>query len=102
VLDNGSLFPTESGTPQGGVISPLLANIALHGLEEEIKRFASTLPGRKAENVRGLNLIRYADDLVVLHPEKGVIEQCKQLIEDWLCALGLEVRLVDVPSSIRT
>jgi RNA-directed DNA polymerase len=92
VLDNSSLFPTESGTPQGGVISPLLANIALHGLEEEVKRFASTLPGRKAENIRGLNLIRYADDLVVLHPDKSVIEQCKQLIEDWLREMGLELK----------
>jgi RNA-directed DNA polymerase len=92
VLDNGSLFPTESGTPQGGVISPLLANIALHGLEEEIKRFASTLPGGKIKNLKSLNLIRYADDLVVLHPDKGVIEQCKQLIEDWLRVMGLELK----------
>jgi RNA-directed DNA polymerase len=92
VLDNGSLFPTESGTPQGGVISPLLANIALHGLEEEIKRFSLTLPGRKDSNLRSLNLIRYADDLVVLHPDKGVILQCKQLIENWLRDMGLELK----------
>ncbi|GET43377.1 reverse transcriptase homolog [Microseira wollei NIES-4236] len=92
VLDNGELFPTEMGTPQGGVISPLLANIALHGLEEEIKRYASTLPGRKKDNQKALNLIRYADDLVVLHPELEVIEQCKQLIENWLANMGLELK----------
>lgn len=92
VLDNGSLFPTESGTPQGGVISPLLANIALHGLEEEINRFALTLPGRKERNLRSLNLIRYADDLVVGSPELEVIQQCKQLIENWLKDMGLELK----------
>jgi RNA-directed DNA polymerase len=92
VLDNGSLFPTESGTPQGGVISPLLANIALHGLEEEINRYASTLPGKKKDNQRSLTLVRYADDLVVLHPKMEVIQQCKQLIENWLADFGLELK----------
>jgi RNA-directed DNA polymerase len=48
VIDAGKLFPTEEGTPQGGVISPLLANIALHGMEKEIKAYARTLKGSKA------------------------------------------------------
>ena len=43
VMDPQQLFPTLEGTPQGGVISPLLANIALHGMEHRIKEFAKTL-----------------------------------------------------------
>ncbi|MHC5897690.1 reverse transcriptase/maturase family protein, partial [Nostoc sp.] len=68
VMDNKQLFPTSEGTPQGGVISPLLANIALHGMEERIKQYAETLPTRsghgKRDNRRNLSLIRYADDFV--------------------------------------
>lgn len=63
-MDNGQLFPTSEGTPQGGVISPLLANIALHGMEERIKQYAETLNGAKRDNRKSLSLIRYADDFV--------------------------------------
>src|SRR5919199_6086957 len=59
VMDGKQLFETSEGTPQGGVISPLLANIALHGMEERVRQFALTLKGRKLDNVRNLNLIRY-------------------------------------------
>jgi len=70
VMDGKQLFPTSEGTPQGGVISPLLANIALHGMEERIKQYADTLPTRsghgKRDNRYALSLIRYADDFVIL------------------------------------
>ena len=91
VLDRGDWFPTNEGTPQGGVISPLLANIALHGLEKYIKRWAETWKGKKRDNHRSISLIRYADDFVVLHKDKSVIQQAKTLIEQWLHGLGLKL-----------
>ncbi len=56
VMD-GVFQPTEAGTPQGGVISPLLANIALHGLEEQVHQI-----GTKTRPT--IQLVRYADDFV--------------------------------------
>jgi RNA-directed DNA polymerase len=91
VLDRGDWMPTNEGTPQGGVISPLLANIALHGLEEYIKKWAETWKGDKVKNRRSISLIRYADDFVVLHKDKSIIQQAKTLIEQWLHGLGLEL-----------
>jgi RNA-directed DNA polymerase len=90
-MDANKLFPTDEGTPEGGVISPLLANIALHGLEDRLKQFASSLPGRKKENISALTIVRYADDFVVLHPSLHVITQSKQIVAEWLNGMGLEM-----------
>jgi RNA-directed DNA polymerase len=92
VMDNKALFPTSEGTPQGGVISPLLANIALHGLENRIKQFAQSLPGKKQRNRENLSLIRYADDFCVLHENLCVIQRCQQIITEWLQGMGLELK----------
>ena len=80
-MENDELFPTTAGTPQGGVASPLLANIALHGLEETITQ---QYPQAK--------VIRYADDLVILHPDLPVIEQIQQTVANWLAQIGLELK----------
>jgi RNA-directed DNA polymerase len=84
VWDRGDWNPTEAGTPQGGPVSPLLANVALHGLEERIQR---AIPGRNAPAV-----IRYADDLVVIHQDRAVIEQSQALIAEQLRGMGLELK----------
>src|ERR671933_883242 len=88
--------PTSEGTPQGGVISPLLANVALHGLENRLKQFAGTLPGRggfgKRDLMKQLSVIRYADDFVILHPDKAVVQRCQQITADWLKDMGLELK----------
>nr|ADO19264.1 hypothetical protein Nfla_8201 [Nostoc flagelliforme str. Sunitezuoqi] len=96
VMDGKQLFPTSEGTPQGGVISPLLANIALHGMEERIKQYAETLPTRsghgKRDNRKALSLIRYADDFVILHENITVVQRCKEIISEWLLSMGLELK----------
>jgi len=92
VMDGKTLFPTDEGTPQGGVISPLLANIALHGMEERVKQFARTLKGNKSKNEQALTLIRYADDFVILHEDIKVIEESQEIIKQWLAEMGLELK----------
>ncbi|PSB24965.1 group II intron reverse transcriptase/maturase [Chlorogloea sp. CCALA 695] len=96
VMDGKQLFPTSEGTPQGGVISPLLANIALHGMENRIKQFAETLPGRSGFGKDGhksaLSLIRYADDFVILHEDVTVVQRCRLIISEWLKGMGLELK----------
>ena len=84
--------PTVAGTPQGGVASPLLANIALHGMEEMIKEFAATWKGDKKGNKSSLSLIRYADDFVIIHERLEVIKRCKQIISEWLADYDLEIK----------
>ncbi|MEA5520818.1 group II intron reverse transcriptase/maturase [Limnoraphis robusta] len=92
VMDGKQLFPTSEGTPQGGVISPLLANIALHGMEERIKQYAETMTGRKQANRQNLSVIRYADDFVILHEDITVVQRCKEIISEWLQGMGLELK----------
>lgn len=95
VLDGESLFPNQEGTPQGGVISPLLANIALHGLENHIKMvFRKRYPkiNGKKRTIRPPALIRYADDFVVIHEDLSTVQKCQTLIADWLKGIGLELK----------
>ena len=89
VLDCGELFPTERGTMQGGTISPLIANVALHGMEELlVQRFPTKLHKR----FYAPQVIRYADDLVVLHKDRAIIEQCQEVLAEWLQNMGLELK----------
>ena len=93
VLDGDKLFPTEQGTPQGGVLSPLLANIALHGMEDMIR---NAFPKTKVVDGKAVQwtpiVIRYADDFVVCHRDLGVVRRCQELIQDWLRGMGLELK----------
>jgi RNA-directed DNA polymerase len=95
VMDDKELFPTSEGTPQGGVISPLLANIALHGMEHRIKEYVGSLKylsGSKINRMDSVSLIRYADDFVILHKDLTVVQGCQTLIADWLKDMGLELK----------
>ncbi|MGH9837168.1 MAG: reverse transcriptase domain-containing protein [Blastocatellia bacterium] len=86
VMEGEELFPTTAGTPQGGVISPLLANIALHGLETII---SERFPPRRG--FRSPKVVRYADDFVILHEDREVIEQCLEIVKQWFGEVGLEL-----------
>jgi RNA-directed DNA polymerase len=95
VLAHGVFTATERGTPQGGVLSPWLANIALHGREASLRtRFPARTRRNPAPPGRQLHGqpqgIRYADDLVVLHRARAVIEPCRQLTPEWRQGRGLE------------
>ena len=91
VFEPGKGFaPTEEGTPQGGVISPLLMNVALHGLEEAAGvRYITT--GIRAGDIKpgSPTLIRYADDLVVLCHSQEQAVQVKAKLAEWLAPRGL-------------
>jgi RNA-directed DNA polymerase len=91
VLEGKELFPTTEGTPQGGVISPLLANIALHGLETAI-RDAFLFKTKRPHTTGKPSVIRYADDFVVLHPDLAVIERAQHIANAWLADMGLELK----------
>jgi RNA-directed DNA polymerase len=91
------ITPSKKGTPQGGIISPLLANIALHGLEDHLKAFVADqnfkLPNRRGNDARkrSLSVVRYADDFVVFHENLDVLKACVLEVENWLTTLGLEL-----------
>ncbi len=78
VMEGWSFEPTEEGTPQGSVMSPLLANIALHGLDVLAEE-------------RGFNLVRYADDFVILCKARGEAESALEQVRNWVIAQGLSL-----------
>jgi RNA-directed DNA polymerase len=80
--------PTDEGTPQGGVISPLLLNVALHGLEEAAGvRYEASDPARTKRGCPAL--VVYADDMVALCHTKEQVEQVKARMAAWLAPRGL-------------
>lgn len=94
-MENKRLFPTEEGTPQGGIISPTLANMTLDGLENMLdKAFGISIrpDGCRKNNKHKIHLIRYADDFIITANDKDILEnKVKPLIEDFLAARGLQL-----------
>ena len=81
-FEGGKLYPTNSGTPQGGIISPVLANLTLDGMEAAIK---AVVPRRSK-----VNIIRYADDFVVTGNSKEILEDpIRPVVVDFLKIRGL-------------
>ena len=94
ILDGEELFPTSEGTPQGGVISPLLMNVALHGfasaIEGAFQQFVCP-PGQRRIPWKPA-VIRYADDFVIFHRDRKALEHAQQIAADWLRQMGLEMK----------
>jgi RNA-directed DNA polymerase len=90
VVEDGWFTPTDAGTPQGGVISPALMNVALHGMEQAAgvryrtsgKYAGETMPDSPV-------LVRYADDVLALCHTQAQAEQVKARLAGWLAARGL-------------
>jgi RNA-directed DNA polymerase len=91
-MENRTLFPTEAGTPQGGIISPTLANLTLDGLETLLKhRFLVKRVNGVTVNPK-IHLIRYADDFIITGADKAVLEnEVKPLVEQFLRDRGLQL-----------
>lgn len=86
-MESGSFHATEMGTPQGGVISPLLANIAFHGMEKAIG-IADNRPGRN----RGKRaIVRYADDFVIFCETREDAQIAQEEIQAWLATRGMQL-----------
>ena len=86
-IDKQVFYPTEEGTPQGGPISPALANLTLDGLERELH---ALYPGDRQSRKAKVNLIRFADDFVITGSSKELLEhEVKPLVEHFLKERGL-------------
>ena len=102
VIDQKVFTAISEGTPQGGVLSPLLANVALHGMENMLMEFAKTLDIKRKDKpssqiswqqkVKSLTFIRYADDFLLIHHDLNVVQRGKEIISEWLKDIGLELK----------
>lgn len=83
ILDGDQWLYPEAGTPQGGVISPLLANIALHGFELAVSGVSKK---------HSIAVIRYADDFVIVCQDLDTLKQAIAKAEEWLAGMGLKIK----------
>jgi len=91
-MENRTLFLTEAGTPQGGIISPTLANLTLDGLERLLKEtFRVKQIQGKSYNPK-VNFVRYADDFIITGCSKELLEnEVKPLVERFMFERGLQL-----------
>ncbi|MEF7676801.1 group II intron reverse transcriptase/maturase, partial [Bacillus anthracis] len=91
-IDNKTFYKTETGTPQGGIISPLLANIALHGMEKELG-VRYHFPKRDGAMLYpdSIGIVRYADDFVIVCNSKEEAESMYAKLQPYLDKRGLKL-----------
>jgi RNA-directed DNA polymerase len=86
---NKELFPTEEGTPQGGIISPTLANMTLDGLQTILAEKYHRRTINKETYYPKVNLVRYADDFIITGRSKELLEEIMPLVREFLQVRGL-------------
>ncbi len=84
-MEDGAFYQTEAGTPQGGIISPLLANIALHGMEKTL----DIKYNKQGASIGRRIIVRYADDFVVFCETKEDAFESAEILSEWLKERGL-------------
>ncbi|XWN35115.1 MAG: group II intron reverse transcriptase/maturase [Roseivirga sp.] len=89
IMEQGKWSATETGTPQGGVISPLLMNVALHGLEAHLGVEYVKNQGVKMNSP--YVVVRYADDIMVMGKSKASCQEAALKLNQWLSERGLEL-----------
>jgi RNA-directed DNA polymerase len=92
-IDQGILYPTLEGTPQGGIISPVIANMTLDGLETRLREAFPQATKREGQRYASkVHLIRYADDFVITGRSKEQLEnEVKPLVEHFMRERGLRL-----------
>lgn len=90
-MESNRLFPTEAGTPQGGIISPVLANMALDGLESVLEAHFGQKNTKSSYKTK-VNYVRYADDFIITGISKELLEEkVKPLVEAFMATRGLQL-----------
>lgn len=90
-MESNRLNSTDAGTPQGGIISPVLANLALDGLEEVLESHFGK-KNTKASYKTKVNYVRYADDFIITGISKELLEdEVKPLVENFMAERGLSL-----------
>jgi RNA-directed DNA polymerase len=88
-MDKSALHPTRAGTPQGGIASPVLANMVLDGLQARLRE---RFPVRRCRAQNRVHLVRYADDFIVTGDSKEILEQeVRPLVEQFMRERGLSL-----------
>ena len=93
-VDRRMLFPTEEGSPQGGLISPTYANLALDGMEKLLlKKYSASSTGHIHPNYNKekVHLCRYADDFIVTAKNRETLLEIQQMIEKFMEKRGLKL-----------
>lgn len=87
IMEELNFIAVDEGTPQGGIMSPTLCNVALNGIEEVIKKANPSIKGIRP----GVNVIRYVDDMIITGKTREICLKNKKILSEFLIERGLEL-----------